>query len=471
LKPGDEADDATRGSAIKLVADLGGRLLGAATPILIVRALSVPDLGLFQFASATAVIVAEMADLGLQAISVRDLVARHFGVGALLRIKALLTAATLAALAALPLLPPVGPLGSHEWLAVVGPLVVYFTLMGWNEQLGVVLRVRGRRVQEAATILAFRAALLAAVAVGVAGGGGLLRLVWAHVVATVPVLALAWWLVARSDSPADAAAPGIRAGALLRRALPLGVNGLLSLLSLRIELLALGIWATTVEAGLYSASLQIFLFLIVVPAAICAGAMPALTREALRGSGPVRERTAMTLAALAAPAAAGLILVPDVLVVLFGARYGGATLTLRVLALGLPVVFMNALLLHALIAAGRAAHVARLTAVRTAVAAVAAAVLVARAGAVGAAAGFVAAELTLLALAARACIDAGFRVPIVGPLGWGVALSTPMAIVLGLVHVPPLAKVAIGVAVYALTLAVALRVRPRLWTFSTADSG
>ena len=316
MKPGDEADEATRGSAIKLVADLGGRLLGAATPILIVRALSVPDLGLFQFASATAVIVAEMADLGLQAISVRDLVARHFGVGALLRIKGLLTAATLAALAVLPLLPPVGPLGHHEWLAVVGPLVVYFTLMGWNEQLGVILRVRGRRVQEAATILAFRAALLVAVAVGVASGGGLLRVVWAHVAATFPVLALAWWLMARSDSPAEAA-PAIRAGALLRRALPLGVNGLLSLLSLRIELLALGIWATTVEAGLYSASLQIFMFLIVVPAAICAGAMPALTREALRGSGPVRERTAMTLAALAAPAAAGLILVPDVLAVLF----------------------------------------------------------------------------------------------------------------------------------------------------------
>jgi O-antigen/teichoic acid export membrane protein len=199
--------------------------------------------------------------------------------------------------------------------------------------------------------------------------------------------------------------------------------------------------------------------------------MPALTREALRGSGPVRARTALTLAALAVPAAAGLILVPDVLVVLFGARYAAAATTLRVLALGVPVLFINALLLHALIAAGHAGHVARLTAIRTALAAVAAAALVPRWGTIGAAAGFVFSELVLLVSAARTDAAAGFPIPIVAPLGWGLLLSAPMAVVLALVSVTPLAKVALGGAVYALTLAIALKRRPEILAHGADDSG
>jgi O-antigen/teichoic acid export membrane protein len=455
-----EANDASRGSAIKLAADVGARVLGVAAPFLIGRALSVHDYGLFGFASATAVVIAEMADLGLQAISVRDLVARHFTTRALLRAKAALTAATIAALALYPLLPRLGPLDSSTWVVVVLPLTLYFTLVGWNEQLGVVLRVRGRRVHEAATILCFRLTLVVAVALAYLRGGGLPRIVWAHVASTAPALVLGGWFLARAWSAADDDAPAMAMGSLLRRALPLGVNGFLAILSLRIEVLALGIWAAGSDLGLFNAAWQLFTFLVVVPAAICAGAMPALTREALKGEGLVRRRTATTLAALAAPGAMGLALVPEVLQVGFGSAYAAAAPTLRVFALGVPVVFMNALLLHSLIAVGRPGRVARLTAIRTAVAALAAVVLVPRAGAVGAALGFVLAETLLLVMAARSCAAERFPVPLLRPLGLGLALSAPMAVALIAVHAPALVEVALGAAIYGLTSGIALKLRP-----------
>src|SRR5204862_4780987 len=120
-------------------------------------------------------------------------------------------------------------------------------------------------------------------------------------------------------------------------------------------------------------------------------------------------------------ASAGLWLVPEVVGVIFGGDYHAAGSTLRVLALSVPVVFMNALLLHALIAVGRSGRVARLTALRTALAALLAAVLIPRAGAAGAALGFGLSELALTLLAWRSCRAAGFEVPVVRPLARGPA--------------------------------------------------
>ena len=84
----------------------------------------------------------------------------------------------------------------------------------------------------------------------------------------------------------------------------------------------------------------------------------------------MRSRTAWTLAFLAAPAAVGLGLVaPAVARLLLGAgqdaaAYAGTAAPLRLLSLALPALFMNGLLLSALVAAGRAAWLPRLTAAR-----------------------------------------------------------------------------------------------------------
>ena len=84
---------------------------------------------------------------------------------------------------------------------------------------------------------------------------------------------------------------------------------------------------------------------------------------------------------------------------------------------------MNAVLLHALIAAGRPRRVPALTALRVAAAAVLALALIPRLGATGAAWGFVASEFLLLWAASRACARARFAIPVASALAWGVSLA------------------------------------------------
>ena len=126
-------------------------------------------------------------------------------------------------------------------------------------------------------------------------------------VSTAPALLLGAVLLRRR--PALVAGSDAGVGEVMREALPLAVHGGLVLLSPSVEFLVLSLLRGDRETGLFLAALRVYEFLNVVPAAVSAGAMPGLTREALRGHGPVRSRTAWTLAFLAAPAALGLGLV------------------------------------------------------------------------------------------------------------------------------------------------------------------
>jgi O-antigen/teichoic acid export membrane protein len=236
------------------------------------------------------------------------------------------------------------------------------------------------------------------------------------------------------------------------------------------------------ETGLFLTALNVLWPLSLIPSAVAAGAMPALTREALAGGGAVRQRMAATLAFVAAPAAVGLALVaPDLIPAIFGSDFAPAAVWLRLLALALIPMFLNGLLSWALIAAGRAAVLPGLLSARIVAAFILASILVPRFGANGAAAGFVVAEVLLLFLGLRACSVAHFAVPVARPLGFALLAAVPMAVAvwavaaivipavqplvrdLAATHVTALLlKLTIGVATYAVTLAVAWKLRPRL---------
>jgi O-antigen/teichoic acid export membrane protein len=206
-------------------------------------------------------------------------------------------------------------------------------------------------------------------------------------------------------------------------------------------------------------------FLNLVPSAIGAGAMPALTREALSGTGDaVRRRTVATVAFLGAPAAAGAALVaPGLLRLIFGADYAEAAPSLRVLALAVLPLFLNGILVSALIATGRGQWLPRLTAVRVGLAAALAFLLVPRFGGLGAAWGFMASEMALLALTTHACAAAGFRVSLAGPAVRALLATVPMAVLVGFAPAMSLpAVVGIGVLAYAGTLGLAWRMAPGL---------
>jgi O-antigen/teichoic acid export membrane protein len=414
--------------------------------------LGVEGTGTFGALSAVALVAAEAADLGLQGTASQALVAGTQSLRAMVRAKLLISGGVLLiAFVALP------------WTPVFAPLLMFFTLAGWSEFLGLALRARSRPFLETVVIFCLRASGLVFIGLVILLGPTLERVAWGAAVSPIlPILLGAWFL--RGTRPAHAStAPDLPPGRILRSALPLAVNGGLALLSLRIELLAVKVLRGAHEAGLFLQALRVIEFLNGASSAVCAGAMPALTREAMRGEGLVRRRTGFTAALLAAPAVLGLLLVaPEVIVVLGGQDFAGGAPALRVISLSLLPLFLNAVLLHSLIAVGRASTLPRLTLLRVSTATLFALVLVPRFGAVGGAAGFLVSELLLMALAARACAAARFPVPLLQPALVGLAAAAPMAALVAVSGVGLALSILLGLATYTVTLALAWRFTPGL---------
>jgi O-antigen/teichoic acid export membrane protein len=148
---------------------------------------------------------------------------------------------------------------------------------------------------------------------------------------------------------------------------------------------------------------------------------------------------------------------------IFGADYAEAAPSLRVLALAVVPLFLNGILVSALIATGRGQWLPRLTAVRVGLAAALALLLVPRFGGLGAAWGFMASEMALLALTTHACATAGFRVNLVAPAVRALLVTIPMAVLVGFAPAAPLpVAVGIGILAYAGTLVVVWRMAPGL---------
>lgn len=470
-----EAREATRGSGIKLATEAVGRVLSVVATFLVAAGLGVEGFGVFSALSGVAVLAAELGDLGLQGLTAPALVSGRFRLEDLRRAKWALTALLallavslhLAAATALPpllaLVSPAAPGGGGGAAAgLLLPLILYYGASGWIEWQGVALRALGRRGEEAAVLLLMRAATLVAVAAALARSPSVGGVAWAQAFSTVPAFVLGAWRVRRL---APGAAPAATVRQALAAAWPLAVNGALALLSLRLELLLLFFWRGSREAGLFGAALKLVESLNAVPAAVVAGALPSLTREAApadRRPKAVRGRTAGTVALLATPAALGLALCSKGLVLVLGAAYAEAAVPLRVLAFSLLPLFMNTVLLSSLIAAGRADALPRLTGARVGAAAALALVLVPALGAPGAAAGFVAAELLLTALAARACGRARFAIPVIEPLAVAALVSIPMALAVAAAGPSLPACLGTGLLCYALTLGAAWKRLPPL---------
>jgi len=448
------ADEATRGSAVKLFADGTGRVLGFFTGLLVARGLGPELFADFAVLFGVAVLAAEASDFGLQGTASRALVAGTLDLRDLLGAKARLTVGLVAALAI------VAPLAGGRLLPAFAGLVVYFVLTSWSEMLGVALRARGRTLHEAVVIVSFRACALGLVAAAWLRGASLAGYVAALAASPLAAIALAAALLRASRAADRPAAPRRELREVLRESLPLGINGALSLLAQRVELFL--IWGAggngavgSGAAGLYAGALRFVEGVIQVPAAISQGALPGLTREAASGGRAVRERTFATLALLAVPAALGLaLLAPGVLLLLLGAPFVGAAPALRALAVAVVPVFLNVGLSQALLAAGRPGVLPRLTALRLLAGLLAAAALVPVLGPLGAALAFLVGESVQLLAGLLAAARAGVEVRLLRPVGRAALASLPMAAALALAPLGTVGLIVTGAGVYAATLAI-----------------
>lgn len=241
---------------------------------------------------------------------------------------------------------------------------------------------------------------------GVAGIVALGALVWwpslpslALALAIPPALALfaSLW-IARGLALADAtgsAEISLSPGRFMREAAPIGVGILLSAVYFRCDVYFLQFWSGLETVGVYNAAFRIVEALRLFPAAVLAVAFPALCNA---GDGrPLKRLIALvgvggTIVAIAVYAVA-----PILLNTLYGVRFVDAAPALRILALALPLFFVNYALTHQVIAwDGQRAYLA-ITAIALVANLVSNTMLIPTGGMVGAATATLITELTVAA--------------------------------------------------------------------------
>lgn len=177
-----------------------------------------------------------------------------------------------------------------------------------------------------------------------------------------------------------------RAISALRRAVPLGLLAIATVVYYRAGTVALAALSTPEETARYTIASTVGFGLLLLPNAITTGLLPHLSAHRHGASaGTTRWALGWSLA-LSAPVAAGAALAGTLLLgPVFGSGYGAAAAPLAILCASVCLIACSGVLGTALIAAGHVRAVAVQVGVSLAVNAVALAVLVPPYGAVGAA--------------------------------------------------------------------------------------
>ena len=448
--PSKSARDASRGSAIRLAAEIIIRPSSIIATLWLTRALGVASFGLFVLALSIGLMIAELCDLGLNTVSVPLIVKDPRNLRVLFRLKVRMTAGV--ALLCVPLLPAAG------WASGVDTVVlalasIHYVGASWIEIMGASLRALGRRVDEAIVLFVFRFALVGLV-IGAPFGLTLAGAALSYAVSVPLAMACGMWRLFPDWRAGHGSSDGD--GVIFRQALPMGVNGGLAILSTRVEIFFLKAFHGEHLVGLFGGAQRIIDSLLTLPAAIAAGALPSVARDVVRGSKGAAQRTFGLIVWIGIPAAAGLALcAPGVLHVLGPGFVEGAPL-LRILSLALFLCFGNAALFNVLIGAGQTAVIPRLTAIRVGAAVVFSAALIPGLGAVGACISFTASESILFALLIRAS-TAHAEIEVLRPVAWAALACIPMAAVLVRWSLPLPAGIVVGAWVFGLAAFAILR--------------
>ncbi|MEW5916526.1 MAG: oligosaccharide flippase family protein, partial [Gemmatimonadota bacterium] len=213
------------------------------------------------------------------------------------------------------------------------------------------------------------------------------------------------------------------------------------------------------DAGVFSAAYTLIAFGANLIVAFAHTVMPTLARldHDIPGRNAVFQRSLQQAFTLALPAGVGATLVADqILGTVFGDRFEGGVMAMRILAWYLPLAALRELPVVALIAAGEERTLLRVNAISAACNVALAVALIPRFGLVGAAAATAATEVIRLLLAARAAGRAGFPTIQLRVLAVPTAAALVMAAMLLLVRPAalwtsvPLGALGYGAALVAL---------------------
>jgi O-antigen/teichoic acid export membrane protein len=244
-------------------------------------------------------------------------------------------------------------------LAGLAVMLAYLTLMGYVGVLEALLIGRGYVGRLTLSMVGGKALELAGVLLWLAGGrpAKLTEVVGVLALACALRLAMVWWLsaVARTASAEagrgepsaaipDAAEAALARGPLLAQVLPFALGAWMWMAYFRVDVLMLQRLSTPAAVGLYSAAYRVIEALLLVPRTVVGVTFPAASAAWREGtlSRNLLARPGKLLALVSLAAAGGLwALAPETLGFLFGRSFADGAAALRILALTLPVLFLN----------------------------------------------------------------------------------------------------------------------------------
>jgi O-antigen/teichoic acid export membrane protein len=368
--------------------------------------LGATDFGAYQFASTTAALLAACTELGLSTWTTRTLARERgrpatgtMGVGLRLR-----------AMAAVPFGALLGVVASTQASGTPRRALLIFGVAAlanaFVDYFAAILRGRESFGDEAA-MNAGRALLTTAIALGALSvARSVVGLATGMMLGALLSAAGGFGLLRRRYGQADLASQSMparnheRLRATLREALPLWLSGLLAMLYFRSDIIFVHYLAGEAEVGAYAAAYRIFEGAMLFPAAVMAVAFPRLARARhVEGSATRLElRLGCLLLTSGVLVAAALWLLDDrIVLLLLGKTFARSALTLRVLALVVPVLFVNYSLTSFVLARGRERRFVGVLATMLVLNVLLNVLLVPRLGGMGAAWATLATEIALLA--------------------------------------------------------------------------
>lgn len=394
----------SRSTLTLLVSNGGGALLSFALSVIIGRALGEEGLGIYAAALAWIFPLGLLADFGLETLITREVAQDPDAAPAYLRAAALARLALgglllIVLILIAPLLTdnPVLVRGLHlsAPLIVIGPFVSAFTAV-----------FRARQVMWPSAVLNLGMLLAQVTLTGWAllRGGDVLLALAINTATSAGQLAAAWGIYrTRFAQQAHRRAP-LHMAAVLRRAWPFALAGVLAALQIRLNLILLERLAGVSEAGQYAAASRLIEAGRMLPNALFGALFPALAALSADTLALNRlfRRVMAGLAAYGLVTAGGALLLSGWIIDLtYGAAFEPAAQVLALLALALlPGLLKGAFILYAY-AQGREADVSRVLVVSLVAQAALGLWLIDRHGAAGAALALLAAEGAALILLRR----------------------------------------------------------------------
>jgi O-antigen/teichoic acid export membrane protein len=320
------------------------------------QALGAAPLGRFRFATTVNLMLALVLDLGLGIWTIREL-ARHRARAAtiartVLGVRALMGIPYLLSMAAAALLVGPGELRAAFWFLGLGGLASAFL-----DHAIAVFRGYERFVDEARVNVARAVLVMATGLAGIWVKRSVVGLTGGMLVGTVAAGLYCLWVVRKRYRLLEVADQGKYDPALARSALqngfPIWLAGMVSMLYFKGDTILLKMFSGDAVLGVYSAAYQIFEGSAMVPAIVLAATFPALARAHLDRERQRQWERLVSLVLLAVGLAVGGVFYfgrRPLIELAFRGGFADAASSLRILALGVPLLYLNYGLTHFLIA-------------------------------------------------------------------------------------------------------------------------